>query len=84
MGLAVARKLSEDYFKSLPDNGVVGWISLDDHPDWFHGVNAVRADLMRVTFRQELSGLHVDILVVEGKLRQKYDSHGEDQVRATL
>ena len=84
VGLAVARKLSEDYFKSLPDNGVVGWISLDDHPDWFHGVNAVRADLMRVTFRQELSGLHVDILVVEGKLRQKYDSHGEDQVRATL
>jgi S-DNA-T family DNA segregation ATPase FtsK/SpoIIIE len=84
VGLAVARHLAEQHKPSKPHNGVVVWISLDDHPGWFSGISAIRADLLRITLREEEHSLVVDFLVVEGKLRQAYDAHGEDQVTSTL
>ena len=84
VGLAIAKRLADKLFPTSPSQGLVGWVSLDDHQDWFQGLNAVRADLLRFTIRKEDNGFWVDILVVEGKLRQAYDPHGEDQVRSTL
>ncbi|GAA5119383.1 DNA translocase FtsK [Luteolibacter yonseiensis] len=84
VGLTIARHIAGAHFPSEPANGVVVWISLDDHPDWFQGSIAIRADLLRLTLRQEGAELFVDVLAVEGKLRQAYDPHGEDQVLATL
>lgn len=84
VGLTIARHIAGERFPSQPENGVVVWISLDDHPDWFQGETSIRADLLRLTLRQEGLDLFVDVLAVEGKLRQAYDPHGEDQVIATL
>jgi S-DNA-T family DNA segregation ATPase FtsK/SpoIIIE len=84
LGLKIARHLADQLRPSKPLDGVVAWISLDEHPEWFRGVSATRADLCRVTLANSPEGLVADILVVEGKLRQGYDSHGEDQVATTL
>jgi S-DNA-T family DNA segregation ATPase FtsK/SpoIIIE len=84
VGLKIARHLAEVHRPSRPTDGVVAWISLDEHPEWFRGANATRADLCRITLTNSEDGLVVDFLVVEGKLRQSYDSHGEEQVAATL
>jgi len=84
VGLKIARHLAELHRPSRPADGVVAWISLDEHPEWFRGVSAKRADLCRITLANSANGLVADFLVVEGKLRQGYDSHGEEQVAATL
>ncbi|MCB1064453.1 MAG: DNA translocase FtsK [Verrucomicrobiae bacterium] len=84
VGLKIARCLAERHRPSRPNDGVVAWISLDEHPEWFRGANATRADLCRITLTNTVNGLMADFLVVEGKLRQSYDSHGEEQVAATL
>jgi S-DNA-T family DNA segregation ATPase FtsK/SpoIIIE len=84
VGVKIARYLAQLHRPSRPSDGVVAWISLDEHPEWFRGANATRADLCRITLTNSASGLVADFLVVEGKLRQGYDSHGEEQVAATL
>lgn len=84
LGLKIARYLADRHRPAKPTDGVVAWISLDEHPEWFRGASATRADLCRVTLANTPEGLLVDFLVVEGKLRQAYDSHGEDQVASTL
>jgi energy-coupling factor transporter ATP-binding protein EcfA2 len=84
LGLKIARYLSELHRPSRPTDGVVAWISLDEHPEWFRGANSTRADLCRITLTNSAHGLVADFLVLEGKLRQGYDSHGEEQVAATL
>jgi len=84
LGLKIARYLSELHRPSRPTDGVVAWISLDEHPEWFKGANSTRADLCRITLTNSAHGLVADFLVLEGKLRQGYDSHGEEQVAATL
>lgn len=84
LGLKIARHLSDQLRPSKPEDGVIAWISLDEHPEWFKGASATRADLCRVTLANSPDGLVADILVVEGKLRQGYDSHGVDQVAKTL
>ncbi len=84
LGLKIARHLADQLRPSKPADGVVAWISLDEHPEWFRGVSATRADLCRVTLANSPDGLVADFLVVEGKLRQGYDSHGEDQVAKTV
>jgi S-DNA-T family DNA segregation ATPase FtsK/SpoIIIE len=84
LGLKIARYLADRHRPSNPADGVVAWISLDEHPEWFRGASATRADLCRVTLGNTPDGLVADFLVVEGKLRQAYDSHGEDQVVSTL
>lgn len=84
VGLKIARYLSELHRPSRPTDGVVAWISLDEHPEWFRGANSTRADLCRITLTNTADGLVADFLIVEGKLRQSYDNHGEEQVAATL
>jgi S-DNA-T family DNA segregation ATPase FtsK/SpoIIIE len=84
VGLKIARYLAKLHRPARPTDGVVAWISLDEHPEWFRGASTKRADLCRVTLTQSANGLVADFLVVEGKLRQCYDSHGEEQVAATL
>lgn len=84
LGLKIARFLSDQLQLSKPLDGVVAWISLDEHPEWFRGTSATRADLCRVTLSNSPNGLVADFLVVEGKLRQAYDNHGEEQVLATI
>ena len=84
LGLKIARNLARRLRFSIPTDGVVAWISLDEHPEWFRGTNATRADLCRVTLSNSPDGLVADFLVVEGKLRQVYDSHGEDQIAKTI
>lgn len=84
LGLAVARAVAEER-EPVPDvDGMSAWISLDDHAEWFGGVSSVRADMCRLTLARNAAGtLDVDILVLEGKLRQAYDSHGVAQVLRT-
>ena len=84
LGLMVARNVADQHFCRVPRNGVIVWISLDDHPEWFRGAGSTRADLLRVAFERGENGLEVGILVVEGKLRTVYDPHGVEQVRATM
>ena len=84
VGLTVARNLVEDHFPPGVLNGLVAWVSLDEHADWFGGPAQVRADMCRFTLEQKPDGtLAVDVLVLEGKLRQLFDGHGVLQVSRT-
>lgn len=85
LGLSVARRVAD---RSMPanvlDEGFVAWISLDEHPEWFPSKNTMRADMIRLAVNLNDSGLSVDLLVVESKLRrQGYEAHGADQVSNT-
>ena len=84
LGLIIARHVAEQEYPMLIADGVIAWISLDEHQDWFSGANASRADLCRITMERCEGKLYVDVLVVEGKLRQVYDPHGVEQVMTTL
>ena len=84
LGLMIAMHIADSCFPAKPKDGVVVWISLDEHPEWFNGTNTTRADLCRLTLEREEDNLAVDVLVVEGKFRQAYDPHGVDQVKASL
>lgn len=84
LGLTVARNLAEEIYPATLSRGLVGWISLDEHTDWFGGHAQVRADMCRLTLELRDDGVvDVDVLVLEGKLRQLYDGHGVVQVRRT-
>lgn len=84
VGLTVAKNLVEDYFPPSLANGIVAWISLDEHADWFGGHAQIRADMCRLTLERRQDGtVDVDILILEGKLRQLFDGHGVLQVRRT-
>lgn len=84
VGLTVARRLTEDNFPAGINDGLSAWLSLDDHTDWFGGNGQVRADMCRISIERNPSGvLDVDVLVLEGKLRQLYDGHGVVQVSRT-
>ncbi|MDP3834344.1 MAG: FtsK/SpoIIIE domain-containing protein [Hydrogenophaga sp.] len=84
VGLTVAKNLVEDYFPPSLSEGIVAWISLDEHADWFGGHAQIRADMCRLTLeRRQDSTVDVDILILEGKLRQLFDGHGVLQVRRT-
>lgn len=85
LGLAVGRSFLEKHFPPSLENGLVAWISLDEHADWFGGSNSTRADLCRITLAETDNGLEVELLVLEAKLRQAgYDPHGVDQVTSTM
>jgi S-DNA-T family DNA segregation ATPase FtsK/SpoIIIE len=84
VGLTVARRLTEDKFPEQISDGISAWLSLDEHTDWFGGHERVRADMCRISISRDASGmLNVDVLVLEGKLRQSYDAHGVLQVSRT-
>jgi energy-coupling factor transporter ATP-binding protein EcfA2 len=84
VGLTVAKNLVEDNFPPDLANGIVAWISLDEHADWFGGHAQIRADMCRLTLERAQDGtVDVDILILEGKLRQLFDGHGVLQVRRT-
>lgn len=84
LGVSIAKHMAEEQFPAKPKEGFVGWISLDDHLEWFNGPSSTRADLCRFTFEVVEGEIHVDLLVVEGKMRQQYDAHGLEQVKATI
>ena len=84
LGLTVARNLSESIYPATLKNGIVAWLSLDEHTDWFGGHGKIRADMCRLTFeRCEDGSIEMDILILEGKLRQLYDGYGVQQVKRT-
>lgn len=84
VGLTVARNIVERRFPASLASGVVAWISLDEHTDWFGGSSQVRADMCRLTLDRRADGaIDVDVLVLEGKLRQLFDDHGILQVKRT-
>lgn len=84
LGISVARNVAE-YFMPPPDRpGFATWLSLDEYTDWFGGAASVRADLCRFFFWLDSDNfLHVEALVLEGKLRKAYDPHGVKQAAAT-
>ena len=82
-GLTIARKLAEAQVVSKPLAGLTIWISLDDHAKWFGGTASIRADICRLTLEYVDQNLFIDVLVVEGKLRQAFDEHGIHQVQRT-
>ncbi|MFJ2367138.1 FtsK/SpoIIIE domain-containing protein [Pseudomonas sp. NPDC087697] len=83
LGLSVARRVAEQLFPVELRDGISVWISLDEHSEWLSGFQ-VRADMARITFRRtESETLEIDILVLEGKLRQLFDPHGIVQVKRT-
>jgi energy-coupling factor transporter ATP-binding protein EcfA2 len=84
LGLMVARRVANTLRPARPGDGVVVWVSLDEHPEWFRGASGTRADLLRITIEREDDEYLVSVLVVEGKLRQTYDPHGVEQVASTL
>ncbi|MBT2303974.1 DNA translocase FtsK [Variovorax paradoxus] len=86
LGLMVARTVAEERLPLVLDDGMSAWLSLDEHLDWFAGISSFRADMCRITFVRDRSdgSLLVEVLVLEGKLRQTYDPHGVTQVRQTM
>lgn len=84
IGLTVARHLAEDRFPVRSGRGISAWLSLDEHTDWFGGSDQVRADMCRLSLELGQDGAAtIDVLVVEGKLRQAFDPHGVEQARRT-
>lgn len=84
VGLVVSRRrVDEEIPVHLGEGGFEGWISLDEHYDWFGGGNRSRADLVRVSGRWnvESNDLEVDVLVVECKFRK---STGEAKADAQI
>lgn len=86
LGLMVARTIAEERVPARLKDGMSAWLSLDEHLDWFAGISTFRSDMCRITFTRDRSdgSLTVDVLVLEGKLRQTYDPHGVAQVKQTM
>ena len=84
LGLVIAKHVAEVRMPAPQGDAGTIWISLDEYADWLGGQTGTRADLCRITFWYFEGVLHVGILVVEGKLRQSYDAHGELQATRTL
>lgn len=86
LGLMVARTIAEERLPTRLEDGMSAWLSLDEHLDWFAGISTFRADMCRVTFTRDRSdgSVVVDVLILEGKLRQTYDPHGVTQVQQTM
>lgn len=84
LGLCIARRFADEEFPANVSDGLLAWISLDEHAAWFGGTANVRADMCRVIIERAPDGLlDLDILVLEGKFRQNFDSHGVAQVSRT-
>ena len=84
LGLCMARRLADEECHGSVTNGVLAWISLDEHTNWFGGATNIRADMCRVIIERNDAGmLDVDLLVLEGKFRQNFDPHGVTQVSQT-
>jgi S-DNA-T family DNA segregation ATPase FtsK/SpoIIIE len=84
IGIAVARNIANNKYCPNTTNGISAWISLDDHAEWFGGAGSTRADLMWISMTRDNEEIVVDIVIVEGKLRQAFDSHGIQQVKSTV
>jgi hypothetical protein len=84
LGLCIARRFADEEFPADVSDGLLAWISLDEHTGWFGGSTNIRADMCRVIIQRDESGLlDVNLLVLEGKFRQSFDSHGVIQVART-
>ena len=84
LGLCIARRFADAEFPARVNDGLLAWLSLDEHTGWFGGVANVRADMCRVVIERSADGgLDVDLLVLEGKFRQNFDAHGTTQVERT-
>jgi S-DNA-T family DNA segregation ATPase FtsK/SpoIIIE len=84
LGLCVARRLADQEYPGRVSDGLLAWISLDEHTSWFGGTANVRADMCRVAIQRMPDGtLDLTILVIEGKFRQNFDAHGITQVART-
>lgn len=84
LGLCIARRFADEEFPASVSDGLLAWISLDEHTGWFGGSANIRADMCRVIIGRNTDGLlDVDLLVLEGKFRQNFDSHGVVQVTQT-
>lgn len=84
LGLVIAKHVAEARLPAPRGDAGTIWISLDEYADWLGGQNGIRADLCRISFKFLEGALHLEVLVVEGKLRQSYDAHGELQASRTL
>lgn len=85
LGLFAARLAADRLMPTVSLDGFEVWVSLDEHADWFGGTAQVRPDMCRLLFeRNPIGSLDIDVLVLEGKLRQNYDAHGVDQVHRGL
>lgn len=85
VGMCIARRMADSEFPPRLESGLCAWISLDEHADWFGGPSEVRADMCRLLIDQLDNGdVVVDMLILEGKLRQVYDAYGVGQVGKTL
>lgn len=84
LGVAIARNVANEKFPVNSECAVSIWISMDEHAEWFGGTTSIRPDLCRVTLTAGNERTELSILVVEGKLRQSYDAHGEQQVISAL
>ena len=84
LGLSIARHLADKEYPISVDSGFSAWISLDEHPEWFPSQHTTRADMLRLTINYNESGLSVQLLVLESKLRSLgYEPHGAEQVSKT-
>lgn len=74
IGLVLARVRVEQTDPSfVGPHGFRSWISLDEHLDWFGGVSRARADLARLRGKLEGDTFHLEIDVVEAKMRTDFD-----------
>ncbi|MDF1800655.1 MAG: FtsK/SpoIIIE domain-containing protein [Planctomycetota bacterium] len=82
VGLVLARARVEQVMPAIVGSyGFQSWLSLDEHPEWSGGNRKDRADLARLRGRFEDDVLHLEIDVVEAKMRTQVDvAHAESQL----
>lgn len=86
VGLVLARARVEQVISAaVGPYGFQSWLSLDEHPDWSGGNRKERADLARLRGRMVDDVLHLEIDVVEAKMRTQVDvHHAESQLHHSI
>lgn len=85
LGLVVAKNLANIRMPISVVNGFSAWISLDNHTDWFGGVEQYRADLCRLDVElTKKDGLEVNVIIVEAKFRRFATNDGRRQIERTI
>jgi DNA segregation ATPase FtsK/SpoIIIE, S-DNA-T family len=73
VGLVIARARVEQAVPArVGPDGFQSWLSLDEHPDWSGGHRKARADLARLRGWLQGGALHLEVDVVEAKMRTQF------------
>ena len=80
LGLVLARYAVDEHDPADSDfNGMEYWLSLDEHIEWFGSATRIRPDLLRVRLSSTGGDTVLQLLVLESKFRQTFDTGIADE-----